>query len=176
MSKFAVLFGRADRPSTTLDFLNGAPAIQPQRRTFTELGTQIGSDHESLRDLLVHVERKIHELDDLKDAFEDIVAPVSATILALETEKSLAFSLNESLTATRDAYDALKREAHEMDQAIGELEFERSELRHALDRAHQTGAELDRQRTELSAQLASQVKRDATKPDAGMPAEMKAKY
>jgi sortase A len=32
------------------------------------------------------------------------------------------------------------------------------------------------QRLIVHAQLASQIKRDATKPDAGMPAEMKAKY
>src|ERR1700733_10388554 len=115
MSMLDALLGRADPPLTSQspEATSSAPA-QSRRLSFADLGAQLGSDLEIVRNLLLHAESKINELDEVKQAFGGIVAPVSATILALETEKSLAFSLNESLNETRAAHQALLHEAHQL--------------------------------------------------------------
>jgi crescentin len=159
MSMLDVLLGRADPPLTAQSpsTASSAPPAQSGRLSFADLGAQLGSDLEIVRNLLLHAESKINELDEVKRAFAGIVAPVSATILALETEKSLAFSLNESLNESRDAHQALLQEAHQLRQMNAELEFDRDELRRELALTQQANDQLERERSEVASAAAAQL-------------------
>src|ERR1700737_4285534 len=60
---------------------------------YSTVGSRIGEENESLRNLLVDTGRTIGELDDLKSAFDKIVTPFNNTLRALEEEKSQNLSL-----------------------------------------------------------------------------------
>jgi len=58
----------------------------------SDVGSRIGEEDEVLRNLLTDTGRKIGELDDLKAAFDKLVAPFNSTLRALEQEKSQTLS------------------------------------------------------------------------------------
>ncbi len=154
MTKFAVLFGRADRGSLSpVDkpelHLPAPPSAGP---SFSALAAQIGGDNETLRNLLTDAERRIHELDAVKQAFGRIVEPVSKTIRALEEEKSLAFSLTESLNESRTAHQALQREAHQLKQQVAALEADKDELTGTVGHLRETAGHLEGEWEALTAQ------------------------
>jgi crescentin len=154
MTKFAVLFGRADRgPLTPIDkpelHLPSPPSAEP---SFSTLAAQMGGDNETLRNLLTDAERRIHELDAVKQAFGRIVEPVSRTIRALEEEKSLAFSLTESLNEARGAHQAVQREAHQLKQQIATLEADKDELTGTVAHLRETAGHLEGEWEALTAQ------------------------
>jgi len=74
---------------------------------FSDVGSRMGEENEALRNLLSDTGRKIGELDELKEAFDKIVAPFNSTLRALEQEKAQTLGLNgmlnESRAARRDA-------------------------------------------------------------------------
>ncbi len=57
----------------------------------------MGEENEVLRNLLTDIGRKIDELDDLKAAFDRLVARFNSTLRALEQEKSQTLSLSGML-------------------------------------------------------------------------------
>ncbi len=67
----------------------------------------MGEENEVLRNLLTDTGRKIGELDELKEAFDKIVAPFNSALRALEQEKSqtlgLTGMLDEVARGLRDA-------------------------------------------------------------------------
>lgn len=68
----------------------------------------MGEENEVLRNLLTDTGRKIGELDDLKAAFDKLVAPFNSTLRALEQEKSQTLSLSGMLAEARTAYENLR--------------------------------------------------------------------
>jgi len=56
--------------------------------SLSDVGSRMGEENEVLRNLLTDTGRKISELDDLKQAFDKLVAPFNSTLRALEQEKS----------------------------------------------------------------------------------------
>lgn len=70
----------------------------------------MGEENEVLRNLLTDTGRKIGELDDLKAAFDKLVAPFNSTLRALEQEKSQTLSLSGMLAEARTAYETLRTE------------------------------------------------------------------
>ena len=91
MAKFSDLFGRkggdADNgPSRVANKMgngngNGGPI---HVESFSDVGSRMGEENEALRNLLSDTGRKIGELDELKEAFDKIVAPFNSTLRALE--------------------------------------------------------------------------------------------
>ena len=60
--------------------------------------------------------RKINELEDLKDAFDKLVAPFNSTLRALEQEKSQNMSLSGMLTEARTSYETLRTEFYQIER------------------------------------------------------------
>ena len=59
-------------------------AEEVHETTFTDIGTRVGEDNETLRNLLIDTDRRIGTLDDLKAAFRSLVEPIGAALQALE--------------------------------------------------------------------------------------------
>ena len=83
----------------------------------------------SLRNLLTDTGRKIGELDELKEAFDKIVAPFNSTLRALEQEKSQSLGLTGMLDESRAAYEALRTEFYQIEKKATALEAEAERLR-----------------------------------------------
>lgn len=91
MAKLSDIFGRRgsepDAPHRQASG-NGNAGRYVSSENFSDVGARMGEENEALRNLLSDTGRKISELDDLKDAFDKIVAPFNSTLRALELEKS----------------------------------------------------------------------------------------
>jgi len=122
----------------------------------SDVGSRMGEENESLRNLLFDTGRKIGELDDLKDAFDKIVTPFNNTLRALEQEKSQNLSLKGMLAENRSAYETLRTEFYQVEKKATLLESENERLREDLELARETGRGLESNRSELSNQIANQ--------------------
>lgn len=138
MSKFGGLFGRKPsaidlvaQPSPTATEVPDA-ALELDEELFSALGSQIGGDNETLRNLLLDANAKIGELDTIKAAVGKLVDPVSKTLRALEAEKSEKVSLQTILNNTRTAYGKLRNEVADLEKKLQNSEQDASALRQEL--------------------------------------------
>ena len=92
MAKLSDLFGRKLSTAGPDNFTsrngNGNGSDHISIESLSDVGSRIGEENEVLRNLLTDTGRKINELEDLKDAFDKLVAPFNSTLRALEQEKS----------------------------------------------------------------------------------------
>lgn len=79
--------------------------------TFADLGARIGEDNETLRNLLLDTDRRLSALDDLKEAFRNLVEPINSALQALEQEKTDNVALRNSLTELRASHETLRAES-----------------------------------------------------------------
>jgi len=92
MAKLSDLFGRKLSTAGPDNFTsrngngNGNGSDHISIESLSDVGSRIGEENEVLR--LTDTGRKINELEDLKDAFDKLVAPFNSTLRALEQEKS----------------------------------------------------------------------------------------
>src|SRR5260370_40338152 len=57
----------------------GSPiAEEPSEPTLADIGARVGAENETLRNLLIDTDRRIGALDDLKDAFRNLVEPIGS--------------------------------------------------------------------------------------------------
>jgi len=156
MAKFSDLFGRkageagpAGRAAGSSGNGNGHGG-HISVENLSDMGSRMGEQNESLRNLLSDTGRKIGELDDLKDAFEKIVAPFNNTLRALEQEKSQSLSLTNLLADARNAYDTLRSEFYTVEKNAIALGSEVEKLREDLELARETNRGLESTRLELT--------------------------
>jgi crescentin len=78
----------------------GSPgAEEPSEPTLADIGARVGEENESLRNLLIDTDRRIGALDDLKDAFRNLVETlVQQTARGLEGDKA---ELTSEIVAAR---------------------------------------------------------------------------
>jgi crescentin len=138
MSKFGGIFARKaglfDTPAAPLP-ASAAPPDNPlelDEELFSALGAQIGSDNETLRNLLLDANAKIGELDTIKAAVAKLADPVSNTLRAFEAEKSEKISLQTVLNSTRTAYGKLRNEIGEIEKKLNASTSEALALRQEL--------------------------------------------
>jgi crescentin len=158
MAKFSDIFGRKVGETGISRSGTGAQSIGNGNghgqhisvESVADLGSRMGEQNEALRNLLSDTGRKIGELDDLKDAFEKIVAPFNNTLRALEQEKSQSLSLANMLAEARNAYDSLRTEFYQVEKKATALETESEKLREDLELARETTRSLESTRLELT--------------------------
>lgn len=109
----------------------------------------MGEENEAPRNLLSDTGRKIGELDELKDAFDKIVAPFNSTLRALELEKSQTLGLSGMLAESRASYDTLRTEFYQIERKATALESESEKLREDLELARESNRGLESTRIEL---------------------------
>ena len=89
-------------------------AEEPSEPTLADIGARVGEENEALRNLLIDTDRRIGALDDLKDAFRNLVEPIGSALQALEQEKTDNVGLRNALAELRAGHESVRA-----DPAIG---------------------------------------------------------
>jgi crescentin len=159
MAKLSDLFGRKNEPGADrfaprpIAKRDGEPAAYEH---FSDVGSRIGEENESLRNLLTDTGRKIGELDELKEAFDKIVTPFNDTLRALEQEKSQTLGLSGMLNESRNAYETLRTEFYQVEKKATSLETESERLHEDLELSREANRGLESTRLELSNDISTQ--------------------
>ena len=134
MAKLTDLFGRKGSEAGAHGRGNGNGEHRAIEG-FADIGSALGEENEVLRNLLTDTGRKIGELDELKQAFDKIVAPFNSTLRALEQEKSQTLGLTGMLNESRTAYETLRTEFYQLEKKATAIEAEAERLRIDLEKA-----------------------------------------
>ena len=157
MAKLSDIFGRKGIPAGA-DKLTGRPRNGNGNdhisiESPSDVGSRMGEENEALRNLLSDTGRKIGELDELKEAFDKLVAPFNSTLRALEQEKSQTLSLSGMLAEARAAYETLRTEFYQIESKATALEAEAERLREDLELSRESNRGLESARIELTDDL-----------------------
>ena len=161
MSKFGGIFARKATAYDELEMPSPASATLPDNpleldeELFSAIGVQVGSDNESLRNLLLDANAKIGELDAIKAAVGRLADPVSKTLRAYEAEKSEKVSLQTVLNNTRAAYGKLRNETAELEKKAAASEKECSELRQELATTQNVLRSVEATKAEIAIDIAA---------------------
>src|SRR5256886_13165895 len=132
----------------------GSPtAEEPSEPTLADIGARVGEENETLRNLLIDTDRRIGALDDLKDAFRNLVEPIGSALQALEHEKSDNVGLRNALAELRAGHESVRSEFSALEKRAAELESTGEELRRELTLAQQAVRGLEVDKTELTSEI-----------------------
>jgi len=156
MAKLADLFGRKPDDAGAASSPSDATDGNDEHRTiesYTDLGLPMEDDSDVLHSLLTDTSRKINEIDDLKEAFDKIVAPFNSSLRALEQEKSQTLNLTGMLNESRATYDTLRTELYQVEKTASALASEAEKLRDELEVSRESNRALES--TRLSNDIAT---------------------
>lgn len=160
MRTISDFLGRKGVASTSATYAVSASARSGSRgaeevreTTLADIGTRVGEDNETLRNLLIDTDRRIGALDDLKAAFRSLVEPIGAALQALEQEKTENFGLRNALAELRTGHDSLRGDYSALDKRAAELENVGEELHRELTLTQQTARALEADKTELASEI-----------------------
>src|SRR5579872_28754 len=161
MAKLSDIFGRKGIPAGA-DRLTGRPRNGNGNdhisiESPSDVGSRMGEENEVLRNLLTDTGRKISELDDLKEAFDKLVAPFNSTLRALEQEKSQTIGLSGMLEEARASYETLRTEFYQIERKATALEAESERLKEDLELSREQGRALESTRIELSNEISARA-------------------
>jgi crescentin len=160
MSKIAALLARKSPTTASPSTVPAIKAVDPDanldldEELFSSIGAQLGSNNETLRNLLLNANHKISELDAIKDAVAKLVSPVSKALREFETEKADKINLQAALSNTRTAYGKLRNEVTDLEKKAAAAEREADQLRKDLTFAENAAKALETVRGELSVEIA----------------------
>src|SRR5256886_7054743 len=126
---------------------------QRSEPTFADIGARVGEENETLRNLLIDTDRRIGALDDLKDAFRNLVEPIGSALQALEHEMSDNVGLRNALAELRAGHESVRSEFSALEKRAAELESAGEELRRELTLAQQAVRGLEGDKTELTSEI-----------------------
>ena len=136
-------------PSSPKQQTDGA-ASEP---TFADLGARLGEGNEALRNLLIDTERRIIALDDVKDAFRNLVEPIGTALQALEHENSDNVSLRSALAELRTSHETLGTEYQALEKRSADSEGDNQSLRRELALVQQVAHGLESDKAELTSEV-----------------------
>jgi crescentin len=132
----------------------GSPvAEEPSEPTLADIGARVGEENETLRNLLIDTDRRIGALDDLKDAFRNLVEPIGSALQALEQEKTDNVGLRNALAELRVGHESVRAEFSALEKRAAELESVGEELGRELTLAQQAARGLEGDKTELTSEI-----------------------
>src|SRR5262245_61991205 len=143
----------ASFPSAASAKILPSGAEERSEPTFADIGARVGEDNETLRNLLIDTDRRIGALDDLKEAFRNLVEPIGSSLRALEQEKTENFGLRNALTELRATHESLHSERGLLEKRAAELETAGEDLRRELALTQQTARGLDGDKAELASEI-----------------------
>jgi crescentin len=126
---------------------------QHDERTFADLGARLGEGNEALRNLLIDTDRRITALDDVKDAFRNLVEPIGTALQALEQENSDNFGLRNTLAELRTNHEAVRAEFQALEKKAAELTSDNQSVRRELALVQQAARGLESDRAELTSEV-----------------------
>src|SRR6516165_10279222 len=128
-------------------------AEEPSEPTLADIGARVGEENEALRNLLIDTDRRIGALDDLKEAFRNLVEPIGSALLALEQEKTDNVGLRNALAELRAGHESMRSEFSALEKRAAELESVGEELRRELTLAQQAARGLEGDKNELTSEI-----------------------
>jgi len=140
-------------PSSASAKILPSGAEERSEPTFADIGARVGEDNETLRNLLIDTDRRIGALDDLKEAFRNLVEPIGSSLRALEQEKTENFGLRNALTELRSGHESLRNEYGLLEKRAAELETAGEDLRRELALVQQTARGLEADKAELASEI-----------------------
>jgi crescentin len=159
MSTISKLFGHLNKSPADEDLEAPSAAAEPaaaapsETERWADLGLQVGSDNEALRNLLIDVGRRIDALDDLRDIFGELVVPIGQALNTLEQETLDNANLRSALDEINASYEALRNETRELNRKLAAAEGECEQLRNELGTSQQSIAALEAHTMELATEL-----------------------
>ena len=126
---------------------------QRSLESYADYTSPLPEDTGVLHDLLTDTSRKIGEIDDLRQAFEKIVAPFNSSLRALEQEKSQTINLTGMMNESRATYDTLRSELYNVEKTASALAAEAEKLRDELEVSRESNRALES--TRLSNDIAT---------------------
>jgi crescentin len=155
MSKIAAFLTRKPTAMKAVDDGQPDSAVDLDEELFSAIGAQLGSDNETLRNLLLNANHKINELDTIKDAVGKLVGPIAKALREFETEKAEKINLQAALSTTRTAYGKLRNEVTEIEKKAIAASREAEQLRKDLQFAENAARALETVRSELAIDIAA---------------------
>src|SRR3954452_14808306 len=107
-------------------------SIAASEPTFADLGARLGEDNETLRNLLIDTGRRITALDDVKDAFQNLVEPIGSALQALERESSDNVGLRNALAELRSSHETVRTECQALEKKVTDRENDNQSLSREL--------------------------------------------
>jgi crescentin len=121
--------------------------------TFADLGARLGEGNEALRNLLIDTDRRITALDDVKDAFRNLVEPIGTALQALEQENSDNVGLRNALAELRTSHETVRTECQALEKRAAEWESDNQSLSRELALVQQAAHGLESDRAELTSEV-----------------------
>jgi crescentin len=129
--------------------------IAANEPTFADLGARLGEDNEALRNLLIDTGRRITALDDVKDAFQNLVEPIGSALQALERESSDNVGLRNALAELRSSHETVRTECQALEKKVTDRENDNQSLSRELALVQQVAHGLESTKAELSSEVAA---------------------
>jgi crescentin len=133
--------------------LEEAEIGRPASENWADLGTRVGGDNETLRNLLIDVGRRIDALDDLRDIFGELVVPIGHALNSLEREALDNANLRNALEETSVGYEQLRAEVKDVRKSLTASESECEHLNYELGVSQQAVGNLEAEKADLTAEL-----------------------
>ena len=129
--------------------------LELDEELFSARGAQLGSENESLRNLLLDASAKIEELDSIKTAVTKLVDPVGKALKIIESERSDKIALQTVLNNTRTAYGKLRAEVAELERKAAAADSQCRSLRQELSTAQSQLYTAEATKAEISIDVAA---------------------
>jgi crescentin len=131
------------------------PPVEPAKPTLADLGERLGSDNETLRNLLIDTGLQFRAIDELKETFTKLTDPLSKLLETLEQVKFDNASLLGSLNELRDNHATLRGDFDTLEKKSSALESDNRQLNCELTVTQQAAKDLDGERVKLVNEVAT---------------------
>src|ERR1700733_4970268 len=112
------------------------PPAEPAKPTLADLGERLGSDNETLRNLLIDTGLQFRAIDELKETFTKLTDPLSKILDTLEKKSSALESdnqqLNCELTVTQQAAKDLEGEKAKLTNEVATVRVAHATVQNQL--------------------------------------------
>lgn len=134
---------------------NPVPAPIAGAPTIMDVAERIGSENETVRNLLMEIDVRFGAIENLRDSFEKVVEPLYKMADALGQETLQNAELRLSLSELRVSHQALGSEQQKLLERTSRLEEENRLLSDELNRVREAKAALDGDKLALTAEVST---------------------
>lgn len=131
------------------------PPLREAPPTFMDVAERIGSDNETVRNLLRDIDVQFGAVDDLKSSFGRVVEPLHKLADTLSHEKLENAGLRGALSELRTNYNALRAQQQTLESKSSELEIESHRLGQELNALKMANGALAGDKVALTAEVAT---------------------
>src|ERR1700733_9004090 len=131
------------------------PPAEPAKPTLADLGERLGSDNETLRNLLIDTGLQFRAIDELKETFTKLTDPLSKLLETLEQVKFDNASLLGSLNELRDNHTTLRGDFDTLEKKSSALESDNQQLNCELTVTQQAAKDLEGEKAKLTNEVAT---------------------